>query len=102
MKIEVDRDSNDDETASMESADSDQLILTVREFVEGDRPGKDEADPNLLLFSLTFYTEEYWGRGKTFHPEVVVKFHVHRKDERKHWHVPVLLGPWAYTTYRGS
>jgi 5-hydroxyisourate hydrolase len=35
-----------------------------------------------------------------FWPEIEVKFYV-KKGER-HYHVPVLVGPWTYTTYRGS
>lgn len=37
---------------------------------------------------------------ETFWPEIEIKFYV-RKGER-HYHVPVLVGPWTYTTYRGS
>ena len=37
---------------------------------------------------------------ESFWPEVDVKFYV-KKGER-HYHVPVLVGPWTYTTYRGS
>jgi 5-hydroxyisourate hydrolase len=55
-------------------------------------------------YSLTFDTEEYFGtRGiKTFFPEVEVKFVVRGDAKREHYHVPVLLGPFGYTTYRGS
>tara|TARA_R110002003_G_scaffold111_4_gene9444 strand:+ start:18949 stop:19149 length:201 start_codon:yes stop_codon:yes gene_type:complete len=57
-------------------------------------------------YSLTFNTEEYFGqRGvRTFFPEVEVKFVVREEGEGKgqHYHVPVLLGPFGYTTYRGS
>jgi 5-hydroxyisourate hydrolase len=43
----------------------------------------------------------YEARGvESFWPEVEVKFYV-KKGER-HYHVPVLVGPWTYTTYRGS
>jgi 5-hydroxyisourate hydrolase len=35
-----------------------------------------------------------------FYPEVVVAFAVTGPDE--HHHVPLLLSPFAYTTYRGS
>ena len=35
-----------------------------------------------------------------FWPEIEVKFYV-KKGER-HYHIPVLVGPWTYTTYRGS
>lgn len=62
-------------------------------------------------YSLTFDTEAYFGqRGiKTFFPEVVVGFVVREDSEKgkgegkkEHYHVPVLLGPFGYTTYRGS
>lgn len=36
---------------------------------------------------------------ETFHPEVVVTF---RYAGTGHVHVPLLLSPFAYTTYRGS
>ena len=55
-----------------------------------------------IVGNLLFHTGEYWGPGKTFYPEIVVTFVVDMKEERKHWHVPVLMGPFGYTTYRGS
>ncbi|KAJ3498936.1 hypothetical protein NLG97_g749 [Lecanicillium saksenae] len=48
---------------------------------------------------LTFDTESYFGEGKTFFPEAVVVFRV---DEGQHYHVPLLLSPFTFTTYRGS
>lgn len=48
---------------------------------------------------LTFETEAYFGEGKTFFPEAVVVFRV---DEGQHYHVPLLLSPFTFTTYRGS
>lgn len=44
---------------------------------------------------------------ESFWPEVEVKFTVKgrgREGEEgwRHYHVPVLLGPWNYSTYRGS
>ena len=55
-------------------------------------------------YSLTFNTEEYFGKRdvKTFFPEVEVKFVVRTDAKGEHYHVPVLLGPFGYTTYRGS
>jgi 5-hydroxyisourate hydrolase len=35
-----------------------------------------------------------------FYPEVSVVFEV--TDPTDHYHVPLLLAPWGYTTYRGS
>ncbi|KAM3511221.1 hypothetical protein MY11210_005157 [Beauveria gryllotalpidicola] len=48
---------------------------------------------------LTFDTESYFGAGKTFFPEAVVVFRV---DDGQHYHVPLLLSPFTFTTYRGS
>ena len=53
-----------------------------------------------MVFKLTFDTEAYFGKGKTFWPEVELKFAA--KVDEEHYHVPLLLGPWSYTTYRGS
>lgn len=36
----------------------------------------------------------------TFYPEVVVAFRV--EDPNAHHHVPLLLSPFGYSTYRGS
>ncbi len=36
----------------------------------------------------------------TFYPEVVIAFHV--ADAAGKYHVPLLLSPFAYSTYRGS
>lgn len=62
---------------------------------------KGEGDQK---YSLTFNTEDYFGKRdvKTFFPEVEVKFVVRETQKGEHFHVPVLLGPFGYTTYRGS
>lgn len=51
---------------------------------------------------LVFGSGDYFsGRGvETFYPEVVVVFAV--TDTDRHHHVPLLLSPFAYSTYRGS
>ena len=36
----------------------------------------------------------------TFFPEVSIQFNV--ADTRQHYHVPLLLSPFGYSTYRGS
>lgn len=52
-------------------------------------------------WTLRFDVEGYWSaQGKdAFFPEVVVVFDV---QEGQGYHVPLLLGPYNYTTYRGS
>ncbi|RFU32289.1 hypothetical protein B7463_g4005, partial [Scytalidium lignicola] len=52
------------------------------------------------VWTLRFDTGDYYGHDKTFWPAVELMFYVKTKGE--HYHVPLLLGPYSYTTYRGS
>lgn len=53
-------------------------------------------------YRLTFDTETYFAqqRIEAFYPQVVVAFTV--REARAHYHVPLLLSPFGYSTYRGS
>lgn len=74
------------------SATEKSLVELMGEFTQGER----------IPFSIKFEIGPWYeDRGvDSFWPEVEVKFYV-KKGER-HYHVPVLVGPWTYTTYRGS
>ena len=54
------------------------------------------------VYRLTFDTGSYFSAsGQTgFYPEVSVVFEV--TEPTRHHHVPLLLSPFAYSTYRGS
>jgi 5-hydroxyisourate hydrolase len=54
------------------------------------------------VYRLTFDSGAYFtARGSaTFYPEVSVTFEMTEPDG--HYHVPLLLSPFAYSTYRGS
>ncbi len=58
--------------------------------------------PAVGTHRLVFGTGDYFARRglPTFYPEVSVVFEVTDADE--HHHVPLLLSPFAYSTYRGS
>jgi 5-hydroxyisourate hydrolase len=61
------------------------------------------ADPLVTgTYRLTFDTGEYFERSSTpaFYPHVEVTFTV--SDPSAHYHVPLLLSPFGYSTYRGS
>jgi 5-hydroxyisourate hydrolase len=51
---------------------------------------------------LTFYLGEWFASRdvEAFYPEAAVVFEVRDPDE--HHHVPLLLSPFGYSTYRGS
>lgn len=53
-------------------------------------------------YQLTFEVGEYMTRRATssFYPRVVVHFVV--EDPKEHHHVPLLLSPYGYSTYRGT
>lgn len=53
-------------------------------------------------YRLVYETGVYFkGQGtKTFFPQVEIIFEVEMTDE--HYHVPLLLSPFGYSTYRGS
>lgn len=60
-------------------------------------PGLDAG-----VFELTFETGPYFrARGvEPFHPRVTVTIEI--TDAGQHYHVPLLISPFGYTTYRGS
>ncbi|BDZ53939.1 hydroxyisourate hydrolase [Agromyces marinus] len=60
------------------------------------------VDPPAGDYRLRFDTAAWFGaRGvETFYPEVVLTFRV--ADDGRHVHAPLLLSPFAYSTYRGS
>jgi 5-hydroxyisourate hydrolase len=51
------------------------------------------------VYRIVFDTEHYLD-VETFYPEVAITFRVTSAGE--HYHVPLLLSPYAYSTYRGS
>ena len=54
------------------------------------------------VYRLTFATGAYFAaqNGESFYPQVSISFIVH--DATQHYHVPLLLSPFGYSTYRGS
>jgi 5-hydroxyisourate hydrolase len=52
-------------------------------------------------YKMTFETEAYFKRQDiaTFYPGVEIRFYI---SHAEHYHVPLLLSPFGYSTYRGS
>ena len=53
-------------------------------------------------YRLTFLVGEYFSKAnrESFYTQIVVSFRIGGRDE--HYHVPLLLSPFGYSTYRGS
>ena len=56
---------------------------------------------NKGLYKLRFETKDYFDQQqvKTFYPFVEIVFEI---TNAEHYHVPLLLNPYGYSTYRGS
>jgi 5-hydroxyisourate hydrolase len=52
------------------------------------------------MYRLAFDTAAYFGELDGLYPLVEITFQV--RDGEQHFHVPLLLSPNGYTTYRGS
>ena len=71
---------------------SDKALLEGDNFKEGE-------------YELVFYVGDYFKNITNlpkipFLNEVIVKFGV--SNPKEHYHVPLLVSPWSYSTYRGS
>jgi 5-hydroxyisourate hydrolase len=54
------------------------------------------------VFCLTFDTGAYFAKRQieSLYPQVTILFEV--KAGQEHYHIPLLLSPFGYSTYRGS
>ena len=81
-------------------------VALAERATDGDGRVKDFIDEGARLdagtYRLTFLTGAYFERAgaPAFHPEVAVVFRV--QTAGGHFHVPLLVSPFGYTTYRGS
>ncbi len=89
---------------TLERAEGEQWTAQGRATTDADGRVRDAFAPLTAAgrYRLTFATGAYFAaRGAaSFHPQVVVVFEV--RDAGQHHHVPLLLSPFGYSTYRGS
>ncbi|HWO08751.1 MAG TPA: hydroxyisourate hydrolase [Polyangiaceae bacterium] len=94
IEVRLERLAEDDDWQSLAAA------LTN---ADGRAAGLEGVTPRALgPHRLTFELEEYFGRTSqaSFFPRVQVEFIVSSLSEK--YHVPLLLSPFGYCTYRGS
>jgi 5-hydroxyisourate hydrolase len=83
----------------LERDDGGEWVAVATATTDGDGRVRDLAQIAPGRHRLVFDTASYLG-PEAFFPEVVVIFQV--AGPERHLHVPVLLSPYGYTTYRGS
>lgn len=87
--------------------DGRSLLKTLRTNAEGrtDEPLLTAGNLGAGLYEIVFDVGGYFSRGADlpeppFLGKVPVRFGV--ADPGAHYHVPLLVSPWSYSTYRGS
>jgi 5-hydroxyisourate hydrolase len=108
------------DTARGKPAEGVPIVLEIRSGLSHDGPwrevgrGATDADGRLrtllpegqaleaATYRLVFDTAAYFHSlgVEGFYPEASIVFAV--RDATQHYHVPLLLSPYGYSTYRGS
>ena len=70
-----------------------------------DKPLIEGSDFKQGQYELVFFVGDYFKKitdlPKTpFLNEVVIRFGI--SNSKEHYHIPLLVSPWSYSTYRGS
>src|SRR5947209_2486294 len=82
------------------SVDPHKLIKKVTTNDDGriDQPLLSPNEIKTGTYELVFCVGDYFG-DKTFLDRVPVRFNI--SDAAAKYHVPLLVSPWSYSTYRG-
>jgi 5-hydroxyisourate hydrolase len=86
--------------------DSGEAVVLGRGKTDADGRLRDllppEPRPKAGTYRITFDTGSYFVASGTpgFYPSVSITFHLRAPEE--HHHVPLLLNPYGFSTYRGS
>ncbi len=73
--------------------------LTTNSDGRTDAPLLSAEDFAVGSYEIVFQVGDYFG-DKRFLDRVPVRFNI--SDAGTNYHVPLLVSPWAYSTYRGS
>jgi 5-hydroxyisourate hydrolase len=90
------------ELARLSSGGARAVLRTAETNADGrtDAPLLAAGQLEAGAYELVFAVGAYFAPEPSFYDDVTVRFVVHDPDQ--HHHVPLLVSPWAYSTYRGS
>ena len=89
----------------LHQSNSENWTIIGSGITNNDGRVSDLLDKDSLLepgiYKMVFMTEDYFKslKTQTFYPKVEIIFETFDKE---HYHVPLLLNPFGYSTYRGS
>ncbi len=92
-------------TAILYGGENDEWTELARGITNKDGRIADLLDKEHLshygIYKMRFETKDYFDKKqvKTFYPYVEIIFEI---EAGQHYHIPLLLNPFGYTTYRGS
>src|SRR5436190_22165133 len=88
-------------TIELWSVDQSKMLKNVRTNSDGrtDAPLLSGEEMSAGTYELVFFVGDYFGERK-FLDRVPVRFII--SDASAKYHVPLLVSPWSYSTYRGS
>lgn len=88
----------------LQDGDDSRLLCSALTNADGrtDEPLLDASAMIEGVFELIFHVGDYFAarQGTRFLDRVPVRFTI--TDANARYHVPLLVTPWAYQTYRGS
>jgi 5-hydroxyisourate hydrolase len=91
-------------TVEIEAADGWKLVGKGTSDADGRILNLVPKDTKLAagVYRLIFETGRYFAENNVdaFYPQVTIVFTI--RDAAQHYHVPLLLSPFGYSTYRGS
>ena len=89
---------------------NDHEKIKIKEFIlnsDGrcDSPIIEKNEFEIGKYEIVFFCGEYFKDIKNllkpyFIDDVIIRFGIN--DDQNHYHVPLLVSPWSYSTYRGS
>jgi len=79
--------------------------IMLNNYGRSDKPLVEGSNFKEGQYELVFFVGDYFKKitdlpTTPFLNEIVIKFGVSNSEE--HYHVPLLVTPWSYSTYRGS
>ena len=89
------------------SAESRKKIKSIVLNNDGraDQPLVENDEFKIGKYELIFFVGDYFkditkNNDLKFLDDVVIRFGI--SNNKEHYHVPLLVSPWSYSTYRGS
>jgi 5-hydroxyisourate hydrolase len=89
--LEFQNESGDWESVSQDTTDSDGRVQDLT-----------GGSSRVGHYRISFLVSDYFAKlnVESFYPVIRIEFSL--TDNNQHYHVPVLLNPFGYSTYRGS